>query len=42
MEEWEVKVFIFCYSNHLFIGSVEIYFREVGAYVPLERATTGY
>ena len=39
--DWGLKVLLFNYWNDLALGSVETYFREVGAYVSLKRAATG-
>ena len=38
-EEWELKVLLFNYGNSLALGSVKIFFLEVGAYMSLKRAT---
>ena len=39
--DWSLKILLFNYWNDLALGSVETYFREVGAYVSLKRAATG-
>ena len=38
-EEWELKTLLFNYWNDIFLGSVETYFLEVGAYVFVKRTT---
>ena len=39
MEEWNLKMLLFNYSNDLVLGSVETYFLEVRAHVSLKGAT---
>ena len=39
--DWGLNILLFNYWNDLALGSVETYFREVGAYVSLKRAATG-
>ena len=38
-EKWKLKDLLFNYCNDLFLGSVETYFLEVGAYLSVKRAT---
>ena len=41
MGDLDIKVLLLNYWNDLDLGSLEAYFREVGAYVSLKRAHTG-
>ena len=38
---WDLKLFVFNYSNRLVLGSVEKYFLGLGGYISLKGATTG-
>ena len=41
-EECDLKVLLLIYWNGLALGSIQTDFLEVGAYLPLERATGGF
>ena len=38
-EVWDLKILLFIYWNHVFLGSIETYFLEVCAYVSVKRTT---